>query len=95
MGKVTVIAILGLDLWFNSSDHLPPHFHAAKAGHWEIRVYLLTTTLGALDWKFKWQKSKSGPTTKELQDLRTAVCANRVKLLAEWESKVVLSEEPK
>ena len=28
MGGVLSIALPGLELWFNSDDHLPPHFHA-------------------------------------------------------------------
>ena len=27
----------GLELFFNSSDHLEPHFHAERAGEWDPR----------------------------------------------------------
>ena len=30
MGRVDAVSIAGLELWFNSSDHLPPHFHDRK-----------------------------------------------------------------
>jgi hypothetical protein len=39
--KVEVFQVSGLDLWFNSADHLPPHFHAEKADTWEVRVFFL------------------------------------------------------
>ena len=95
MGKVTVIAIAGLDLWFNSSDHLPPHFHVTKGGQWEIRVYWLTTTEAALTWDLKWPKKKgTGPSAAMQKELRKAVVANRAALLTEWQEKVVPSEEP-
>ncbi len=32
MGRVDAFAIGGLDLWFNSHDHGPPHFHARRPG---------------------------------------------------------------
>lgn len=95
MGKVTVISIVGLDLWFNSSDHLPPHFHATKPGHWGIRIYLLTTTAETLAWNLKWAKKAEGPSAKERRELSAAVSTNRVNLLAEWQQKVVPSKEPK
>lgn len=41
MPEVVSLVLHGLDLWFNSDDHLPPHFHAEKPGEWEVRVYFL------------------------------------------------------
>ncbi|NCR39243.1 MAG: DUF4160 domain-containing protein [Microcystis aeruginosa W13-11] len=41
MGKVESFNLDGLDLFFNSHDHLPPHFHVRKPGQWEIRVFFL------------------------------------------------------
>ena len=71
MGKVTVIFIVGLDLWFNSSDHLPPHLHATKLGQWEIRVYLLTTTEQTLAFDLKWPKKAGiGPAAALQRTLR-------------------------
>jgi len=54
---VDAFEIDGLDLWFNSSDHLPPHFHARKPGEWEVRVYILVTTAEELAYSFKWPKT--------------------------------------
>jgi hypothetical protein len=36
--KVATFSVAGLESWFNSDDHLPPHFHAEKSGEWEVRV---------------------------------------------------------
>ncbi len=47
MGRVDAFSVAGLELWFNSSDHLPPHFHARRAlealqeGALRFRVELL------------------------------------------------------
>ena len=41
MGKVESFNLDGLDLFFNSHDHLPPHFHVRKPGQGEIRVFFL------------------------------------------------------
>ena len=41
MLRVACFAVIGLELWFNSDDHLPPHFHAEKAGEWQVRVHFL------------------------------------------------------
>jgi hypothetical protein len=39
--KIDAFQIAGLDLWFNSADHQPPHFHAEWPDGGEVRVYLL------------------------------------------------------
>lgn len=39
LGKLDCFHMAGVDLWFNSSDHEPPHFHARKPDKWEIRVF--------------------------------------------------------
>ena len=41
MGKVEAFTLAGLDVWFNSSDHLPEHVHIGRRSAWEIRVYFL------------------------------------------------------
>jgi len=85
MGKIDAIQIEGLRLWFNSSDHLPPHFHATKTGEWEIRIHFLRCYEGHLDFDIKWG---SGPSGKTRSALLTLVIENRVALLSEWEHKV-------
>lgn len=93
MGKVGVFTIAGLDLWFNSSDHLPPHFHATKVGHWEVRVFILSTTATTLAWELKVRLKGGGPSGPEQKALRAKVEAHRAALLQEWEDKVKPSEE--
>jgi uncharacterized protein DUF4160 len=41
MAKLKCFTISGMELWFFSGDHRPPHFHARRKGQWEIRVYFL------------------------------------------------------
>ena len=91
MGKVTVMAIPGLDLWFNSSDHLPPHFHARKPGKWEIRVFIMNSHEDHLDYDLKWPRSGSGPRGSERARILEATLSHRLELLKEWEAKVLPS----
>jgi hypothetical protein len=87
MGKVDCFEISGIEVYFNSSDHLPPHFHAGKPGEWGIRVYLQTTTSDFLDYKVIWPLG-GGPRAPVLKELRESVIAHREDLLLEWERKV-------
>ena len=41
MGKVDCLSIDGVECWFWSQDHRPPHFHAKKPGEWHFRVWFL------------------------------------------------------
>lgn len=86
MGKVDAVVLEGLDLWFNSSDHLPPHLHARRRGEWEIRVYFLLCTDDELAFDCKW--ANKNPPAKVLARIRKAVVERRVELLREWEQKV-------
>jgi hypothetical protein len=86
VGKVDAVVLEGLDLWFNSSDHLPPHLHARRRGEWEIRVYFLLCTDDELVFDCKW--TKKNPSAKVLARIRKAVVECRVELLSEWEQKV-------
>ena len=92
MGRVTVMAIPGLDLWFNSSDHLPPHFHARKPGEWEIRVYIMDCSEGHLEFDMKWPPRGGGPRSREKNRILEATLRNRVDLVREWASKVLIAE---
>jgi hypothetical protein len=85
LGKVDCAQIAGLSLWFNSSDHLPPHFHVNKTGEWEIRVYFLGCSDGFLDFDIKWGK---GPSSKVQRELLTTVLGKRTALFVEWGQKV-------
>lgn len=85
VGKVECIQIAGLTLWFNSNDHLPPHFHVTKTEEWEIRIYFLRCSEGLLDFDIKWG---NGPSGKLQRELLSMVLENRTTLFAEWEQKV-------
>jgi len=86
MGKVDCIQFEGLDCWFHSSDHAPPHFHCAKTSEWEIRIFFLNCNQkNGLEYEIKWGKVPKSKTLKSLNDL---VVRNRINLLKEWEEKV-------
>ncbi len=89
MGKVDCFQVPGVELYFNSSDHLPPHFHVHKPDKWEIRVYFLTSTESGLHYDVKWLSGGSVPAPI-LKELLVNVLAHRVELLLEWERKVCL-----
>ena len=93
MGKVDCISIPGLDLWFNSHDHRPYHFHVKKVGWWEIRIAFLESSAAHLEWELKWRKKGNGPNGIERKALLDAVLAHRTELFAEWEIKVNQEEE--
>ncbi len=61
MGKVEAFALEGLELWFNSSDHDPPHIHVTRRGKWEIRVFFLMCTDAKLDFNRKWGRPRKDP----------------------------------
>ena len=67
MGRVDAFAIGGLDLWFNSHDHGPPHFHVRRPGEWEIRVYFLDCTEEVLVFDQKWGREPRNANIKLLR----------------------------
>jgi hypothetical protein len=87
MPRLEAFSVPGLDLYFNSLDHLPPHFHARHPGEWEIRVYFLVSG-SKLAYDLKWSRKKRGVPASILEALNAAVKANRAQLLREWEAKV-------
>ena len=92
MGRVSTIFVPGLDLWFNSSDHLPPHFHARKSGKWEARVVIMECFGGHLEYTMKWPRRGDLPA-RDRRALLAQTLAQREALLEEWERKVVVREE--
>jgi hypothetical protein len=92
VGRVDAFSAAGLDLWFNSSDHLPPHFHARRAGEWELRVFFLMCTETHLEVSLKWMDRKRGVSRTHLEALREGAVRFRVELLKEWEAKVDTGE---
>ncbi len=85
MGRVDAFSLEGLDLWFNSSDHLPAHIHVGRRSAWEIRVYFLLCTEEGLEFDLKWGKGPPAPIKAMILE---AVLEHRAALLMEWERKV-------
>ncbi len=83
MGSVSVFSCQGIKLWFNSSDHQPPHLHAKKPGEWEVRVHIVTGLCGVV-----WRQKRIRQA--DLDCLLSGVQLNRFDLLREWEEKVCL-----
>jgi Domain of unknown function (DUF4160) len=85
---VDAFSVPGIELWFNSSDHLPPHFHASRRGAWEIRVFFLLCTETHLEWSLKWKDRRRTVARRALRKLRAKAVQCRAELIAEWEAKV-------
>ena len=93
MGKVQSFKLEGLDLFFNSNDHRPPHFHARKSGAWEIRIYiLLCSKENGLVFTSKYPPNPE-ISSKEKKQILRLVLENREQLLDEWEKKVCIKED--
>ena len=86
MPKVTSFSVNGLELWFNSDDHLPPHFHAEKRGKWEVRVRFMREPEEMID--VVYSESQGRPSRSDLKELRRLAERHRAALLEEWEAKV-------
>lgn len=82
MGAVAALEVAGLDLWFNSSDHRPPHFHAEKSGRWGVRVRFMRDPGEMIE--IVWGE----PRKAEVRALARLAAAKRFELLREWEAKV-------
>jgi hypothetical protein len=87
MPKLEAFRVSGLDLWFNSADHKPPHFHAERPGVWEVRVYFLRDRSEMVE-----KKWGDGPKRGKLKRLLTLAELKRADLLAEWERKVCIKD---
>lgn len=86
MPNVRCVAIAGLEIWFNSKDHLPPHFHAEKKDEWEVRVMFMRDPP---EIEFAWGSAPSGRDKKELL---AAASKFRLELFDEWEKAVCVKE---
>jgi hypothetical protein len=86
MGRVAAFALAGVECWFYSQDHRPPHFHARRRGQWHVRVYFLEA-------KARMLERVAGPRGVLSAADRSALCdvaeLYREELLLEWEQKVV------
>lgn len=81
MATVRAFVVAGLKLWFYSNDHEPPHFHAKRAGEWELRVYFLRDSSAMIE--SVWVEKR--PSPRLLRTLVDLAAERRGELLAEWE----------
>ena len=86
MPKVACLAVAGVELWFNSNDHLPPHFHAEKSGEWEVRVFFLRGEDEMVEVVYSVRRRR--PSKADLRELVDNVANHRADLLSEWETVV-------
>jgi hypothetical protein len=84
LGKLETFQIPGVTLWFNSNDHLPPHFHAARTGEWRLRVMFMKGQEEMFE--IVWAARQPSPQT--LRSIATAVRQHGPELLVEWNRKV-------
>ncbi|MEW6778065.1 MAG: DUF4160 domain-containing protein [Bdellovibrionota bacterium] len=82
--QVQSVALEGVYLFFNSDDHLPPHFHAERLGEWECRVMFLRRPEEMIEGIY------GNPSGKERRELLALAEANRAALLKEWGEKVLV-----
>lgn len=84
MARVKAFTVAGLELWFYSGDHEPPHFHARKlGGEWVARIHLLQPRGSMIELLRPAGARIGGRYRKALEQ---GVEANRMALLAEWEA---------
>ena len=97
MGKLDCLSIQGLELFFYSNDHLPPHFHVKKVGEREIRVNIDTSTeANGIDFSYVFPKQQRknfrGISGQQQRQIAKLVVEHRLELLEEWNSKVLVQE---
>lgn len=81
MATVQAFSRPGWRLWFWSNDHEPPHFHAKRAGEWEVKVHFLLPPAEMIE--EVWTRKK--PSRKSLQELCALAERHRAALLRQWE----------
>jgi hypothetical protein len=86
MPKLTCFSIAGMQLWFYSNDHEPPHLHAKRKGEWEYRINFLE---GRND-MFQLIRStkKARMSRADRNQLQEMIDEHRFEILWEWEEKV-------
>jgi hypothetical protein len=84
MGRISCFSIEGIQCWFNSQEHKPPHFHAKRRGEWEFRVYFLKSRTEMLE--VKWSVGRI--TKQDKRIICDKATTYRPELLKEWEEKV-------
>lgn len=73
----------GVEMWFWSNDHEPPHFHARRAGEWSVDVYFLNDGDEMLR-NFRPASGRMRRTDRNA--IVDGAAANRSALIREWEA---------
>lgn len=89
MGKVSSFTLAGVDCWFYSHEHRPPHFHARRVGQWHVRVFFLLAEAGMIEQVKSHEGRMSRADRKALCEM---AARHRAELLAEWEEKVTCDD---
>ena len=84
--RVLCVSVNGIELWFNSNDHLPPHFHAERLGDWEVKVHFMRDRSEMVE--VVYTARPRHPSKRELRTLLEQSETHRVALLEEFEAKV-------
>jgi len=90
VAKLRAFELPGYDAWFNSADHLPPHFHVEKPGEWEIKVVFRKDRSEMFEtvWPKNPKRKGAKPKPAELAHIAEKVEAHRAELLEQWEQVV-------
>lgn len=83
MALVSCFRLSWCRCWFYSRDHLEPHFHAKRAGEWEVRVFFLEEPP-----RHEVKLVVGRVPVARLQDLLDLARAHRADLFREWSEKV-------
>jgi hypothetical protein len=84
--KVACFAVAGVELWFNSNDHLPPHFHAEKAREWQVRVFFLRDPSDMTE--IVYSRRSRRPSKSDLKEIVQQAAARRFALYSQWQTVV-------
>ena len=83
MARVDCFRAPGIQMWMNSGDHEPPHFHPRKAGHWSARVFFLDSRARMIQ-DLRPPGARMKGTTRRA--IIAGVEAHRADLLRQWEA---------
>lgn len=86
MPKVACFAVAGVRLWFNSNDHMPPHFHAEKVREWQVRVYLIDGARQMIEVMYSTRTNR--PSKSDLKEIVDKTRAHRDELYQQWQAAV-------
>jgi hypothetical protein len=84
--KVACFAVAGIRLWFNSNDHMPPHFHAEKVREWQVRVYFIEGARQMIEVVYSTRPNR--PRKPDLKAIVKKTQAHRHELYQQWQAVV-------